>query len=176
MLARRPKAAVERARRKTRKAPSIKSETADLIAKGALIGWREWLALPALGIDRIRAKIDSGARTSALHAVEVSPFQRDGQAWVSFAVAPHAGGARDRSLVQCEVQVRDLRQVKSSNGTVEQRYVIATPVVIGQKTFEIEVTLTDRAEMGFEMLFGRTALRVGRFLVHPSRSFLQSRK
>ena len=176
MLARRPKAAIERARRKTRKAPSIKSEIADLIAKGALIGWREWLALPALGIDRIKAKVDSGARTSALHAVKVSPFQRNGQVWVSFIVAPHAGGARDRVRVQCKARVRDLRQVKSSNGTVEQRYVIATPVVIGRKTFEIEVTLTDRAEMGFEMLFGRTALRAGRFLVHPARSFLQSGK
>lgn len=175
-LARKSDKAVRPARRRARKAPSIRSETADLITKQALIGWREWLALPELKIERIRAKIDTGARTSALHATEIVTFTRDGERWVSFTVKPRAGGARDRAKVTCEARLLDRRKVKNSGGGAETRCVIATPVVIGRKRFEIEITLADRAEMGFEMLFGRTALRKGRFLVHPSRSFLLGRK
>ena len=154
----------------------IKAEVTSLSEKQALIGWREWLWLPALGIERIKAKTDTGARTSALHAMNIAPFDSGGALWVAFEVAPHSGGARDRARVQCRAPVRDHRPVKSSSGHAQDRYVIVTPVVLGEKHFEIELTLTNRAEMGFEMLFGRTALRAGRFLVHPSRSFLLSPK
>jgi len=141
-----------------------------------MVGWREWLALPELGIDRIRAKVDTGARTSALHAVRVTPFERDGQAWVSFVARPHAGGSSDRTAVQCEARAVGIRRVKNSNGGVEQRYVIATPLEIGGRRMDIEITLTDRAEMGHEMLLGRSALRKGGFVVHPSKSHLQGRR
>lgn len=154
----------------------IKAEVVSLVEKQALIGWREWLALPAFGIERIKAKVDTGARTSALHAMQITPFDNDGAAWVSFQVAPHSGGARDLARIECRAPVRDRRSIKSSSGHSQDRYVITTPVVLGGRHFDIEVTLTDRAEMGFEMLFGRTALRAGRFLVHPTRSFLLSPK
>jgi hypothetical protein len=143
------------------------------IKQSKLVGWREWLSLPGLGIDRIKAKIDTGALTSALHAEDIVPFDCGGEAWVSFVVKPHAGGARDRAQVFCRARARGFRDVKSSSGTVERRCVIVTPVVIAEKRFDIEVTLTNRGEMGHEMLVGRSALRKGRFLVHPSRSFVQ---
>lgn len=141
-----------------------------------MVGWREWLALPELGIDRIRAKVDTGARTSALHADRVTPFERDGQPWVSFVARPRSGGSRDRTAVQCEARALGIRRVKNSNGGVEHRYVIVTPMEIGCRRMDIEITLTDRAEMGHEMLLGRSALRKGGFLVHPSKSHLQSRQ
>jgi len=150
----------------------IKAEVAGLIEKQALIGWREWLSLPALGVARIKAKVDTGARTSALHAMHITPFDNAGALWVAFEVAPHTGGVRDLARIQCRAPVRDHRPVKSSSGHAQERYVISTPVVLGGRQFDIEVTLTNRAEMGFEMLFGRTSLRAGRFLVHPTRSFL----
>ena len=154
----------------------IKAEVAGLIEKQALIGWREWLCLPMLGIDRIKAKVDTGARTSALHAMNIAPFEQAGSLWVAFEVAPHSSGSRDRTKIQCRAPVRDHRTVKSSSGHAQQRFVISTPVLVGGRQFDIEITLTNRAEMGFEMLFGRTSLRAGRFLVHPTRSFLLSPK
>jgi len=144
-----------------------------LIARGQMIGWREWVSLPELGIERIKAKVDTGARTSSLHAVDIRPFERDGVEWVSFVAKPHTGGAMDRLEVPCEASVIGFRPVRSSSGFAEHRYFVMTPMVIGNKRFDIEVTLTNRAEMGFEMLFGRSALRRGRFVVHPSHSYLQ---
>lgn len=141
-----------------------------------MVGWREWLALPELGIGRIRAKVDTGARTSALHAVKVRPLKRDGQLWVSFVARPRSGGSRDRTAVQCVARAVGVRRVKNSNGGVEQRYVIVTPLEIGNRRMDIEITLTDRAEMGHEMLLGRTALRKGGFVVHPSKSHLQGQR
>ncbi|WP_299622511.1 RimK/LysX family protein [Pelagibius sp.] len=160
---------------KIRKRRGIKAEVTALLDKQAIVGWREWLSLPALGIERIKAKIDTGARTSALHAMRITPFDNAGELWVEFQVAPHSGGARDRARVLCRAPVRDHRPVKSSSGHTQDRYVITTPAVLAGRQFDIEVTLTNRAEMGFEMLFGRTSLRAGRFLVHPTRSFLLGR-
>lgn len=147
---------------------------ASLVEQGQLIGWREWVSLPGLGIDWIRAKIDTGARTSALHAVEIRPFDESGEEWVSFIARPHSGGALDRSKVPCRARLVGIRPVKNSGGIAEHRHVVLTPIVVGNKRFDIEITLTNRAEMGHEMLFGRSALRKGRFLVHPSSSYLQS--
>ncbi|MGF1475814.1 MAG: ATP-dependent zinc protease [Geminicoccaceae bacterium] len=156
------------------KGKNRKADVRHLIDTQILVGWREWLALPKLGVNRIKAKIDTGARTSALHATDIELFKEGELRLVRFTVEPHAGGARDRAKIHCQAPVKDERSVKSSNGVVERRVVIVTPVAVGARRLNIEITLTNRAEMGFEMLFGRTALRAGRFLVHPSRSFLQS--
>lgn len=141
----------------------------DVRIPALIAGWREWVGLPELGIDTIKAKLDVGARTSALHAVEVVPFDEDGRPRVRFTVHPHQGD-RGRS-VRCQADVVDRRAVKNSGGSVEERWVIRTPVRLGSREWPIEITLTDRADMRFRMLIGRAAMR-GRLLVHPGRSYL----
>ncbi|MGB1221869.1 MAG: ATP-dependent zinc protease [Alcanivoracaceae bacterium] len=133
-----------------------------------MVGWREWVALPALGIDAIKAKVDTGARTSALHAFQVSPFERDGQDWVRFSMHPfqHDGD----TVVECEAPVADRRTVTDSGGHREERYVIETDLYIAGATRRVEITLTDRETMIFRMLIGRTAMQA--LTVDPSASFL----
>lgn len=134
-----------------------------------LLGWREWIALPELGIERIKAKVDTGARTSALHTFRVESWQQDGVAWVRFWVRP-LQNSESRARC-CEAPVLDRRLVRDSGGHEEQRFVIRTPVRVAGACWPIEVTLTDRDSMGFRMLLGRTAI-VGRYLVDPARSYL----
>lgn len=134
----------------------------------AVIGWREWVALPELGVDRIKAKIDTGARTSAIHAFGIKPFERDGVHYVRFSL--HPVQHHRNPVVDCEARVVDERIVTSSNGKQEHRYVIETTVRLGEEVWPIEMTLTNRDEMGFRMLLGRAAVR-RRFVVDPGGSF-----
>lgn len=137
-----------------------------------IIGWREHVALPELGIPEVKAKIDTGARSSALHAVDIEMFQGDGKMMVRFKVHPYQ---RDtHRTVFAEAQLIDQREVRNSGGHAQLRPVIQTTVELGAFTFPIELTLTNRDNMGFRMLLGRQAVR-GRFLVDAGRSFLQSR-
>jgi hypothetical protein len=137
------------------------------------IGWREWIGFPDLNIPRIKAKIDTGARTSALHAFRVEPFTRDGQAWVRFGIHPIQGDVN--TVIECAAPIKDQRVVRDSGGHEEVRYVIDTQIVIGDNVITAEVTLTDRDGMTFRVLLGRTALRK-RYVVHPGRSYLQSKR
>ena len=133
-----------------------------------VVGWREWVALPDLGIDLIKAKIDTGARTSALHAFKVEQVLRDGVPSLRFIVHPRR--RRRRPEVVCEAPLVDRRVVVSSNGQREARYVIRTTIQIAARCWPIELTLTDRDEMSFRMLLGRQALR-RHLIVDPGSSY-----
>lgn len=136
-----------------------------------VIGWRERVALPELGIPEVKAKIDTGARSSALHAFDVHTFERDGVRMVRFKVHPYQ---RDtHRTVEAEAELLDEREVRSSGGHAQLRPVIQTAVALGGKCWSIELTLTNRDVMGFRMLLGRQAVR-RRFLVDAGQSFLQS--
>lgn len=133
------------------------------------IGWREWVALPELGAKHIKVKVDTGARTSALHAFNLKTFAKDGATWVRFEVHPHQHSQADAA--QVEMPVVDWRKVKSSNGRSERRPVIRTVAILGEHAWEVELTLTRRDLMSFRMLLGRQALRK-RAVVDVSKSYL----
>lgn len=137
------------------------------------LGWREWIGFPDLGLPLIKAKVDTGARTSSLHAFWVKAFERDGQAWVRFGIHPDQGSSEQE--VTCEAAVLEQRVVRDSGGHEELRYVIETTIEIAGVRHSVEVTLTDRDTMKFRMLLGRTAIR-GRYVVDPGRSFLCGRR
>lgn len=135
-----------------------------------LLGWREWVSLPELGIDRIKAKVDTGAKSSCLHAFDVRVESNEGQQWVHFVVHPIQG--ETEPAVSVKARLLEYRLVRSSSGHAESRPVIETSAQVGDRTFSIELTLTNRDEMGFRMLLGRSAVS-RRFWIDPSKSFLQ---
>ncbi len=137
-----------------------------------LVGWREWVKLPGLEVPWIKAKVDTGARTSALHAFDLEEFERDGVPWVRFEV--HPWQATDEDAVRVELPVLDVRAVRSSSGHAEDRYVVVLDLTLRGRTVPAEVTLSRRDEMGFRMLVGREALSQG-YLVDAGASYLGRR-
>lgn len=140
--------------------------------KYPIIGWREWVSLPSLNITKIKAKIDTGARTSALHAFSLKPFVENNIEKVCFDIHPMQHNVDD--VITCIANVVDKRLVTDSGGHEEERYVIEAPITIGGQTWSIEITLTERENMLFRMLLGRSAIRK-RFIINPARSFVTTK-
>lgn len=135
-----------------------------------MLGWREWVALPELKLSEIKAKIDTGARSSALHAFAIEPYRKGGQRWVMFAIHPLQNSSE--VSVECHAPIKDRRLVMDSGGHKQRRYVIETQMVLGQAVINAEMTLTNRDSMLFRMLLGRTAMDAA-FIVDPGASYLQ---
>ena len=136
-------------------------------------GWREWVGLPDIGIRQIKAKVDTGARTSALHAFELRRYLEDGRERVEFRIHPIQKDVD--TVVTCNADIIDTRTVTDSGGHREERYVIETTLSIGGRSWPIEMTLTSRDDMLFRMLLGRTAIK-HRAQVDPARSYLVGKK
>ena len=134
-----------------------------------IIGWREWIDLPELGVEQLKAKIDTGARTAALHAEDIQRIQRKGDDWVRFKMAT---GEDTVDWKNCEFPLADIRQIKNTSGVPEERFVINTSLRLGGRRWRIDVSLANRAEMGFEIILGRTSIRRRNIVVNPGRSFL----
>ena len=134
-----------------------------------IIGRLESIALPELAIENLQVRVDTGAKTSSLHVDNIKKSIINGIHSVTFDIHPDVHNVE--TILQCTAPISDMRKVKSSNGTTEQRYVIQTPVVLGKEEWSIEITLTDRSDMNYLMLFGREAIG-SRFLVDPSKVFL----
>lgn len=137
------------------------------------LGWREWVGLPDLGLPHIKAKVDTGARTSAIHAFELRSYERDGQRRVEFRMHPNQKDTD--TVVVCDAAVVDKRVVSDSGGHKEERLVIETTLAIGEHAWPIEATLTARDDMLFRMLLGRTAIK-GRAVVDSGRSFVVGKR
>ena len=137
-----------------------------------IIGWREWLRLPELDIRAIKAKIDTGARSSSIHAYDIEPYHDGGTRRVRFKVHPLQ--RNETFEVACDAVVADVRAIRSSNGQSDDRFVIQTPVHWHGQTWTIDLTLAPRFEMGFRMLLGREAVR-GRYLVDSGQSYFGPR-
>lgn len=138
-----------------------------------VIGWREWVTLPELGIPRIKVKVDSGARSSALHASDVRVIKKRGAYWVDFCVEPLVDNTNKK--INTRAKLVDMRTIKSSSGHKQQRYVIETQIAFMGETWPIEVTLAARELMGFKMLLGRQAIRK-RFCVDAGGSYYGGKK
>jgi hypothetical protein len=137
-----------------------------------IVGWREWVSLPGADVPWIKAKLDTGARTSSLHAFDLEEVRRGDDAFVRFGIHPWQDTGEDAVVV--ELPIHDRRHVRSSSGHAEERIVVLMDVVLQGRTVTAEVTLTNRDEMGFRMLIGREALRQG-FIVDSARSFVGGR-
>lgn len=150
-----------------RGAPALKTFD-DLSA----IGLREWIALPELGLSGLRAKIDTGAGTSALHASDIEPFQHEGEDWVRFTA--HLGALMQRRR-RCEAPLVAVKKIKSSNGLTQLRYMIRTDLTLGDRTWPVNFTLTCRKAMRYRVLLGAKALIDGQLVVNPALSYIQDK-
>ncbi len=139
-----------------------------------IIGWKEWVSLPAINIPAIKAKIDTGARTSALHTYQLERLSKDGKDIVRFNIHPLQKNTDN--LIACESEILDMRTVKDSGGHKEDRIFIQTPVSIHGRTWDIEISLTSREDMLFRMLLGRTALISGEMIVSPELKYTAGRQ
>ena len=133
-----------------------------------VIGWREWVGLPDLGIKAIKAKVDTGARSSSLHAFDLEEFERDDEKWVRFKI--HPVQRKNEKVVEAEAKVLEYRSVRSSSGNAAMRPVIVSNVTLLGLSWPVELTLANRDEMGFRMLLGREAFR-RRFVVDAGKSY-----
>lgn len=140
-----------------------------MLTEKVIVGSEEWCCFPDLGIPAIKARVDSGAKTSALHALNIAPFIQDGENWVRFDVNPIQNNIK--TIVHCEAKLVDKRVVKSSSGYRESRFVIGITLEMNGMSWPIELTLTNRDSMGFRMLLGREAM-IGRILVDPEQKYL----
>ena len=138
----------------------------------SVIGLREWINLPELGIIGLRAKIDTGASTSSLHASDIQPFQRDGEDWVRFTAYL---GTQVQRRHRCEAPLVTRKLIKSSNGQVQTRYVVRTLLALGSHVWPVEFTLTCRKTMRYRLLLGSKALVEGQWLIDPSRTYIQDK-
>ena len=136
------------------------------------VGWREWICLPELKLPMMKAKIDTGARTSCLHAFSVEEFLKNNKKWVRFGLHPLQNDADTE--VYCEAEVKDERTVTDSGGHKEMRYVISTDVMLNEQRWPIEITLTNRDTMRFRVLLGRTAMEQ-KIIVDPGQSFIHGK-
>ncbi len=142
------------------------------ISDHRLIGWREWVALPDLGLPAIKAKVDTGALTSALHAFLIEPYSQDGRDMVRFLI--HPVQLNQNFEVECHCPLYDFREVTDSGGHREMRYVIQSRIKVGDDSWPIELTLTNRDTMRFRMLLGRRAM-IDRFVVDPAASYVSGK-
>lgn len=157
---------------KKREATSVPRSPVPQPAPDWVAGWREWVSLPDIDVPWVKAKLDTGARSSAIHAWDVVEHERDGEPWAAFEV--HPWQRSDLDAVRVELPIVDRRVVRSSTGHEEERLVIATTIRVVGHDLAAELTLTNRDEMGFRMLVGREALR-GHLVVDPGRSYLGER-
>ena len=134
-----------------------------------LLGWREWVGLPELNMQNLKAKVDTAARTSALHAFALDPYKKDGKDWIMFAIHPEQENTD--LIIECHAPIKDKRVVSDSGGHKQRRYVIETKFILGQTPITAEITLTNRDSMVFRMLLGRTAIN-NNYLIAPSESYL----
>jgi hypothetical protein len=138
-----------------------------------VIGLREWIALPDLGVAGLRAKIDTGASTSSLHATEIVQFQRNEQAWVRFTA--HLGTLVQLRHRRCEALLVAIKTIKSSNGHAQSRYVIRTTLALGDRTWAVDFTLSCRKSMRYRLLLGAKALVDGQLVVNPALTYIQDK-
>lgn len=139
--------------------------------KKIIIGCIESCDLPELGISDLQIRVDTGAKTSSLHVDNIKRIRKNGEAWLKFDIHPDIYNVE--TVINCKAQICDIRTIKSSNGEAQERYVIETPITLGNKTWPIEITLTDRSDMSYMMLFGRQGMK-NKVLVDPSRTFIVS--
>ncbi len=137
-------------------------------------GWREWVGLPSIGVGSIKAKLDTGARTSALHAFNIETYWSNGELWARFFVHPFQ--RNDAREIACDARIEDIRIVSNPGGRRQRRLVIRTDIRLGDQTWPIDLSLTDRDEMGFRLLIGRTAMHGGALIVDPERSYLLGKR